>query len=105
MTDKDRKEFFEKFIETAGHTTKHYEFKDVDPLELVEWIEAKKREWEGTVREEYEDQLFASRLLWDRMEEWRLEYLAEHPDQKDAGLYSPDALRLIEWKIDREVTK
>jgi hypothetical protein len=50
MNENDKKEFFEKFVKTVGETTKHYEFKDIDPLVLLEWIEIKKKEWESEER-------------------------------------------------------
>jgi hypothetical protein len=50
MNENDKKEFFEKFVKTVGETTKHYEFKDVDPLVMLEWLELKKEEWESEER-------------------------------------------------------
>ena len=56
MNENDKKEFFEKFVKTVGETTKHYEFKDVDPLVLLEWLELKKEEWEGEAIEVWESE-------------------------------------------------
>lgn len=42
----------------------------------------------------------ATKLLWDRMEIWQNEWQAEKP--KERALTHKDALRLIEWKLEKE---
>lgn len=40
MTEDEKKEFFTKFTKVVGKTTKHYEYSDIDPLQLYGWIES-----------------------------------------------------------------
>ncbi len=41
----------------------------------------------------------AQQMLWNRMEDWQNEWIAENP--KERKLIMHDALKLIEWKIDK----
>lgn len=52
---------------------------------------------------EYEDEISASKLLWKRLNEWQKEWRAEN--YKERELISQDAIKLIEWKIEKEKIK
>jgi len=43
----------------------------------------------------------AQKLLWDRMENWEKEWRSENPKERE--LRVPDALKLIEWKIEKAI--
>lgn len=49
---------------------------------------------------ELDDTWLASQILWDRMKEWNKEWQTEKPEER--ALTHEDAMKLIEWKIQRE---
>ena len=51
-------------------------------------------------REQLKDTLISVQLLWDRMDMWQDEWEAEKPEER--ALILNDALRLIEWKMNKE---
>lgn len=55
------------------------------------------RSREQAIRAEHEHEVAASKILWERMTEWRKEWSVAHPDKP---LTWPDALAMLEWKIE-----
>lgn len=116
-------EQYEMVKPTETHTMKTVEEKL--PIEVRTWIrdywyslqdiaqlpESKRVELEQLIRTtltavaeearaEAESECFESRkILWERMKEWNDEWRAENPE--DRALCTEDAMRLIEWKIEK----
>lgn len=53
---------------------------------------------EADVAERYERKVAASKVLWERLNEWQGEWSAAHPEKP---LTHADTLSLIEWKMRR----
>lgn len=82
-------------------------------LKQCQWKESSRVEYDLAIRELFKDAMKASReeneeengtascrLLWNRLDKWQKEWVAENP--KERKLVTNDALKLIEWKIEKE---
>lgn len=69
-----------------------------------DWLRQALTEISAEAHQKGEDEGYsATKLLFDRMKPWQAEWRAEHP--KDRELTTPDALKLIEWKLERVVAE
>lgn len=78
------KEFFTKFTKVVGHTTKHYEYSDVDPLELASWIRSLVEEVRKDEREK--DFSYFVGLLGYTVEEMQEDYGVSNVSELEAFL-------------------
>jgi hypothetical protein len=85
----------ETYLATGVKTKEHWSG-DCNMNKILKLVE---QEIERAKKEGYEEGMLATKILFKRIHKWNDEWRKEKPEERK--LTDEDALRLIEWKIEK----